>query len=86
MPRVPGTSVTVCQGPFSTGSFSLLRHLVVLSATPTKPGTWRHTVRLHFAEPDDVKPGERVFDVKLQGNVVLRDFDVVREAAAAAPW
>ena len=37
-------------------------------------------VRLHFAEPDDVAAGQRVFDVKLQGRVVLKDFDVVREA------
>jgi outer membrane protein assembly factor BamB len=39
-----------------------------------------YTVRLHFAEPDDVEPGERVFGVSLQGKEVLRDFDVVREA------
>ncbi|MCX5661051.1 MAG: PQQ-binding-like beta-propeller repeat protein [Planctomycetota bacterium] len=38
------------------------------------------TVRLHFAEPDDVKPGQRVFDVKLQDQVVLKDFDVAKEA------
>ena len=41
------------------------------------------TVRLHFAELDDVGPGQRVFDVKLQGEVVLKGFDVVREAGAA---
>ncbi len=39
-----------------------------------------YTVRLHFAEPDDVAPGERVFTVALQGREVLRDFDVAREA------
>ena len=37
-------------------------------------------LRLHFAELDDVKPGERVFHVKLQGKVVLKDFDVVKAA------
>jgi len=37
-------------------------------------------VRLHFAELDDVQPGERVFDVQLQGTTALKDFDVVREA------
>jgi len=47
---------------------------------PKSPRARRYTVRLHFAEPDDVKPGERVFDVKLQGKVVLKDFDVVKEA------
>jgi len=38
------------------------------------------TVRLYFAEPDDVKAGERVFDLKLQGKPMLRDFDIIREA------
>ena len=38
------------------------------------------TVRLQFAEPDGLKPGERVFDVSLQGNEVLKDFDIAREA------
>ena len=36
-------------------------------------------MRLHFAEPDDVKPGERVFDVALQGKTVLANLDVVKE-------
>ncbi|MCX6906682.1 MAG: malectin domain-containing carbohydrate-binding protein, partial [Verrucomicrobia bacterium] len=43
-------------------------------------GTGRYTVRLGFAEMDDAKPGERVFDVKLQNKVVLQAFDVVKEA------
>ena len=38
------------------------------------------TVRLVFAEPDQVKTGERVFDVALQGKVMLKDFDIVRDA------
>jgi hypothetical protein len=38
------------------------------------------SVRLHFAELEDAKPGERVFDVKLQDKVVLESFDI---AAAA---
>ena len=38
------------------------------------------TVRLHFAEIDDIQPGTRVFDVKLQGQTVLKDFDIAKEA------
>jgi hypothetical protein len=34
------------------------------------------SVRLHFVELEDAKPGERVFDVKLQDKVVLEDFDI----------
>jgi outer membrane protein assembly factor BamB len=37
-------------------------------------------VRLVFAEPDEVGPGARVFDVSIQGLVVLKDFDVAAEA------
>ncbi len=38
------------------------------------------TVRLVFAEPEHIKTGERVFDVAVQGKVVLKDFDIVRDA------
>jgi len=54
------------------------RGIESLEVTISSPGTY--TVRLHFAEPDDLAPGERVFDVALQGRVVLKNFDVVREA------
>ncbi len=37
-------------------------------------------LRLVFAEPDDVGPGARVFDVSVQGQVVLKEFDVAAEA------
>lgn len=39
-----------------------------------------YTVRLYFAEPDSLKPGERIFDVAIQGRTALRNFDVVAEA------
>lgn len=44
-----------------------------------------YTVRLYFLEPDDrVQPGQRVFDVTIQGKPVLPRFDIVSEAGA--PW
>jgi len=39
-----------------------------------------YTVRLHFAEPDESRPGRRVFDVWLQGQPVLTDYDVAQDA------
>jgi hypothetical protein len=42
--------------------------------------THPHTVRLYFAEMEGKTPGERVFDVSLQGNKVLGNLDVVKEA------
>ena len=41
----------------------------------------RYNVRLHFAELDEeVGPGDRVFDVSLQGETVLEGLDVLVEA------
>ena len=54
------------------------RPLVV--APPVKPVERTFTVRLHFAEPDYRRPGQRVFDVTLQGRTVLKAFDVVKVA------
>jgi outer membrane protein assembly factor BamB len=39
-----------------------------------------YTVRLHFMEPDGLKPGQRVFSVAVQGKTVLKDFDISKEA------
>jgi outer membrane protein assembly factor BamB len=40
-----------------------------------------YAVRLHFSEPDDLKPGARVFSVALQGKTVLTNFDVIKAAS-----
>jgi outer membrane protein assembly factor BamB len=41
-------------------------------------------VRLHFLEPDRTrKPGDRVFNVTLQGKPVLKNFDIVAAAGKA---
>ncbi|MDP6779940.1 MAG: malectin domain-containing carbohydrate-binding protein, partial [Candidatus Latescibacteria bacterium] len=40
----------------------------------------RCRVRLHFAEPDRIEPGHRVFDVAIEGEARLRGVDVVAEA------
>ncbi|MCX5660257.1 MAG: PQQ-binding-like beta-propeller repeat protein [Planctomycetota bacterium] len=54
---------------------------VGLGGEPASP-TRTFTVRLHWAELEEIKPGQRVFDVKLQGETVLKDFDVVKEAGS----
>ena len=43
--------------------------------------TRSYSVRLHFIEPNaDVQPGQRVFDVAIQGKTVVRRLDVVKKA------
>ncbi len=50
-----------------------------IQLAPTDKQVRRYTVRLHFAEPEDVQPGERVFQVKLQGQPAIEALDVVQE-------
>ena len=59
---------------FSSGCCGIRRFVVDLGASG------RYTVRLGFAEPMDVKEGERVFDVRIQRRTALKNFDIVREA------
>lgn len=44
---------------------------------------YRYTVRLHFAEVEDMRPGQRIFSISLQGQEVLKGLDVAREAGGA---
>ena len=46
-------------------------------------GTALYSVRLGFADPVNSEPGQRVFDVKLQGKVVAEDFDIAKETGGA---
>jgi outer membrane protein assembly factor BamB len=48
-----------------------------LTAPPSKA---TYTVRLHFAELDGAQPGERLFDVLLNGKTVATSLDIAREA------
>ncbi|MCB1208676.1 MAG: PQQ-binding-like beta-propeller repeat protein [Verrucomicrobiales bacterium] len=43
-----------------------------------------YTVRLHFAEPDDLAKGQRIFNVMMQGKTVLQNFDIAQAAEATA--
>lgn len=52
-----------------------------LTVHSLRPG--RYTVRLYFAEPDEHKAGDRVQDVSVQGQIALRDFDIVAESGGS---
>ncbi len=54
------------------------RCAVPVNAADEAPGEF--TVALHFAELDGAAPGERVFDVKLQGRTAVEKLDVAAEA------
>lgn len=42
-----------------------------------------YTIRLHFVEPDQVEPGQRLFDVTLEGQPVASQFDIAAEAGGS---
>ena len=46
-------------------------------------GTATYRVRLVFTEPVHASPGQRVFDIRLQGNVVAADYDIAASAGGA---
>jgi hypothetical protein len=42
----------------------------------------QYKIRLYFSELENMKKGERVFDVLVQGTKVLENFDIVSEAGS----
>jgi outer membrane protein assembly factor BamB len=62
----------------SSGAKGLTALTLTLVREPDPERTY--TVRLHFAEPDGLPAGRRVFDVGLQGETVLKDFDISADA------
>jgi hypothetical protein len=64
---------------FTSSARGLSRCQLPLLGLGEAPADYR--VTLYFAEMEpDAKPGERVFDVNLQGKTVLANFDIVTEA------
>ena len=63
---------------FASGCRGLSSCVLPLIGKGQAPGVY--TVRLYFADTANVAPGRRVFDVKLQGETVLEDFDIVASA------
>ena len=65
---------------YASGCHGLARCVLPLIGRGQEPGIY--TVRLHFAELDNARVGQRVFDVKLQDKLVLRGLDIVKAAGA----
>ena len=63
---------------FASGACGLTRSTLKLMDKSPKPVPY--TVRLYFAETAPARPGQRVFDIKLQGKAAATDFDVLKSA------
>ncbi len=55
-----------------------LESLIV--TTSKEKGERKYKVRLYFVEPEAIEKGQRVFDVMLQGKMVLEKFDIVSQS------
>ena len=62
----------------ASGVKGVTHAILTLDETVQKPG--KYQVRLVFAEVEDIRPGQRLFDVSLQGEPALRDFDILKTA------
>jgi hypothetical protein len=77
--RIPADPAGVGLSWVAASGVQGARAVTLTLASDTKK-TRKYTVRLHFAEVKNVKPGGRVFDVALQDDVVLPAFDLVQRA------
>jgi hypothetical protein len=48
-----------------------------------RDGTAQYTVTLYFADLENEQQGQRVFDIVLQGKVVVEGFDIVKESGGS---
>ncbi|MBI9018165.1 MAG: PQQ-binding-like beta-propeller repeat protein [Phycisphaerae bacterium] len=72
----------------ASGAKGLHSITVDLNPDKTQNEKLEYTVRLYFAEPDDIKPGERVFTVKIftddansnSPSATLKDIDICKQA------
>ncbi len=60
----------------------------LIPVTTPEAGPFRYRVRLGFSALPGDQPGQRVFDVLLNGKPVLRDFDIMKESGQSdyAVW
>ena len=75
----------VAASPLAWVGASGLRGLKQLSVSlgADRAGPRRYTVRMVFLEPDALPAGSRLFDVSLQGKLLLRRLDVSAEAGGS---
>jgi hypothetical protein len=74
--QAPGQPLANLDGLYNAFAARAVR--VHLGELP--PESAEYALRLHFAELEDKQPGERVFDIRLQGQTVATSVDIVRDA------
>jgi outer membrane protein assembly factor BamB len=74
------TAIANTESPwlFASGAYGLKKCVIPLLGKAD--GTAKYDVTLALADPENDQPGQRVFDVKLQGQLVREHLDIVKEA------
>ena len=67
---------------FTSGARGLVRADIPLLGKGQDAATY--TVRLYFSALESDKPGQRIFDIQLQGKTVAKNFDLVEKAGGAS--
>ncbi len=62
----------------ASGGIGISEIAIKLAEDTDEPRAYK--VQLYFAEPHDLAPGDRVFDVSIQGEPVLKSLDIVEQA------
>lgn len=71
-------------GPYNWVTSSGVKNINEVTITLGKmESPQKYTVKLYFAEPENMGEGKRVFNVSVQGKQVLEDFDVAKEAGGS---
>ncbi|MBI5384921.1 MAG: PQQ-binding-like beta-propeller repeat protein [Verrucomicrobia bacterium] len=77
------TTAKATNAPPAKGATALTSTNKVEAPYKSKLTDAPYTVRLYFAEPEDLRAGDRVFSVKLQDRAVLEEFDIVAAAGGS---
>jgi len=64
----------------TSNSIGGIRSLELTLSKANKVVETTYCIKLYFSEPENKKPGERVFNIAIQNNKVLDKFDIVSEA------
>jgi len=79
--RIDPISVTSENTPWiSASSIGGIRSLEITLSDEPEIREASYRVNLYFSEPEDIREGERIFDVIIQKQKALENFDIIREA------
>lgn len=82
--RKEPVSVSSSETPWVAASAACgLRSLVISLSAGENVKDVLYTVNIHFSELEDKKPGDRIFNISVQGQEMIKNLDIVKEAGVS---